>query len=338
MKVRFSSTKERQPDRENGLRVLYGPGKRLAYRLRWYLILALVASPLVFIFGRLLLDALRLEAPAQLAVPTTDVRALESGTIQQLAVQAGQRVEPGQLLVRLDNPEWRLRLNQLEPADLRADDTIGRAAEGVQASTITLQGQMVELFRGLNQQGGISSAELLQAEVELNRQRLALLELDRQLQQDRFQVRGRPIENLRDQRERRWIANRLGLLTQRSDVSGRVGEVLVNQGENVGPGTLLMRIERAEEPLLWIYLKPRFASEAQPGQIVEVKMPDGSWLEARVLQQPDLARRLPPGLRSSVANDGLALQVPARFVQPLPLQWRVDQLPLTARFPHGWLR
>jgi len=336
MKVRFSSSKERQPDLENGLRVLYGPGKRVAYRLRWYLILALVASPLVFVFGRILIDALRLEAPAQLSVPTTEVRAIDSGTIQELPVQAGQRVSTGELLVRLDNPEWRLRLTQLKPASLPDGDAIGRSAESVQQSTIGLQGQMVKLFKGLNRQGGISSAELLQSEVELNVQRLALLELERRLQQDRFQIQGKPIQNLRDQRERQWLASRLQLLTMRADTDGRVAEVLVNRGENVGPGTLLMRIERAEEPLLWIYLQPRYAGMAKPGEVVEVKMPDGSWLKAKILQQADLARRLPPGLRSNLDNQGLALQLPARFEQPLPLQWRVDQLPLTARFPHKW--
>ena len=48
-------------------------------------------------------------------------------------------------------------------------------------------------------------------------------------------------------------------------------------------GTLLMRIERTEEPLLWIYLQPKHAIYAQPGQRVDVRMPDGSWQEAAVL-------------------------------------------------------
>lgn len=338
MKVRFASSKERAPDQDNGLRVLYGPGKRAAYKLRWYLIVALVSSPLLFVAGRLLFEALRPEMPAQLSVPSTELRASVSGTISALPVKTGQKVASGQLLVQLDNPEWRLRLEQLQPGDLQRDDSLGRSAQAIAASTVNLQDQMVDLYKGLQRQGGLSSAELLQSEVELNAQKLALLELQRRLRQDDFPYRGEPIQNLRDAREREWINGRIKLLSLRSDSAGRVAEVLVNQGENVGPGTLLMRIEQAEEPLLWVYLQPRQAREARPGQLLEVEMPDGSWLEAAVIDQPDLARRLPAGLSSGLDANNLALQVPVRFLEPLPAVWRVDQLPLRVRFPLRWPR
>jgi multidrug resistance efflux pump len=344
MKVRFDSSRELRPDQDNGLKVLYGPSKRVAYRLRWYLILALVLSPLVYVFGRITLDLLRVEVPAQLQVPSTEIRALESGTVADVGVKVGERVEPGDLLLRLDNPDWRLRLDQLQPASVDNPNGLGNSATSLQNSTVRLQGQVVQLFKGLHREGATSSAELLRSEVDLNMQRLALLELERRLRLERFQVEGEPIQNLRDGRERDWLAARLDLLSIRADNPGRVSELLVNKGESVGPGTLLMRVERAEEPLLWIYLRPRDAELARPGGSVEVRMPDDSWLKARILQQADLARLLPRGLRSSVGGeglaslgaDGLALQLPARFEKALPLQWRVDQLPVKARFPRPW--
>jgi multidrug resistance efflux pump len=259
-------------------------------------------------------------------------------------VEVGGRVEPGDLLLRLDNPDWRLRLDQLQPASADNPNGLGNSATSLQNSTVRLQGQVVQLFKGLHREGATSSAELLRSEVDLNMQRLALLELERRLRQERFQVEGEPIQNLRDGRERDWLAARLDLLSIRADNPGRVSELLVNKGESVGPGTLLMRVERAEEPLLWIYLRPRDAELARPGGSVEVRMPDDSWLKARILQQADLARLLPRGLRSSVGGeglaslgaDGLALQLPARFEKALPLQWRVDQLPVKVRFPRPW--
>lgn len=42
MNVHFNSSKQREPDKDNGKRVIYGPSKRMGYQLRWYLILALV--------------------------------------------------------------------------------------------------------------------------------------------------------------------------------------------------------------------------------------------------------------------------------------------------------
>lgn len=52
MKIKFSSAKEQQPTQEQGLQVLYAPGKRLAFRVRWYLILLAVLSPLLWLIGR----------------------------------------------------------------------------------------------------------------------------------------------------------------------------------------------------------------------------------------------------------------------------------------------
>ena len=79
MKIRFSSPKEQQPTREQGLKVLYAPGKRLAFKLRWYLILLAVTSPLLWLVGRALLSVWLIEAPAQLLLPASELRAREPG-------------------------------------------------------------------------------------------------------------------------------------------------------------------------------------------------------------------------------------------------------------------
>ena len=113
-------------------------------------------------------------------------------------------------------------------------------------------------------------------------------------------------------------------------------EVLVSPGESVGPGSLLLRLERPDPPRLWIYLRPDQAGWAEPNRSVEVQMPDGQWRPAQVLAPADLARRLPAGLAAPLGSEGLTLQVPARFLEPLPVEWQVDQLPLRVRFPHGW--
>ena len=69
MKIRFDSRKELNPTQEQGLNVLYAPGKRTAFRVRWYLILFLVASPLIWLGGKLAYGMLMIDAPAQLRLP-----------------------------------------------------------------------------------------------------------------------------------------------------------------------------------------------------------------------------------------------------------------------------
>ena len=67
--------------------------------------------------------------------------------------------------------------------------------------------------------------------MQLNAQKLALLELQRRLRQDDMPYSGEPIQNLRDARERDWINGRLKQLSLRSEGPGRVAEVLVTRAK-----------------------------------------------------------------------------------------------------------
>jgi hypothetical protein len=97
-----------------------------------------------------------------------------------------------------------------------------------------------------------------------------------------------------------------------------------------------MRLERVEEPLLWIYLEPLNISYASVGQPLRVRMPNGEWLTAHVVQAVDSAGRTPTVLRGPFAASEMGLQVAAQFDQPLTQRWRIDQLPLSVRFPTDW--
>ena len=337
MKIQFSSKKESAPDKENGLQVLYGPSRRVAYKLRWYLILLLAASPLVWLIARIGTSAIWVEALAQLSFPITELRALETGIVKEIPVQIGERVTTGQLLIELDNPLWRQRINLLDPLDTNSIslNKLG-GAESLQQHSINLEEEHVKLYKRLHQQGAISKAELLKSEVELNAQRLALMELQRRSRLDSYDIGGNPSEMNRDRREQLWLRDRLNHLNFHASTVGNVAEVLVTPGENVGPGTLMMRIEEDKAPILWIYLQPKNAEFAQVGRKIEVLMPNGEWETAEVIKQADFARRLPAGLNRGFGVDGLSLQVPARFLKPIPRVWQVDRLPLKVRFPRSW--
>ena len=338
MKIRFNSDKERNPTQDGGLKVLYAPGKRGAFRLRWYLILLLISSPLLWVFGRLGVGYLRVEAPAQIEVPVVELRAREAGTVAELLVKAGDHVQPGQRLLSLDNPVWRLRIQQLQPGEVPVASSPSTEALQLQQRAIELARQRVNQVQALLAQGAATRGELLNAQAELNTQQQVLLDLQARLRAQRSQAEGDPLQLLREDRERQWLQSRLDGLQFTASEEGRVAEVLVSVGENVGPGTLLLRLERSAEPLLLIYLEPRFAGYAEPGHPLEVRMPDGSWRSARVLQAADSARRLPAGMQKPFTVSQMGLLVPAEFEQPLPPLWRVDQLPLKVRFPHDWSR
>lgn len=70
------------------MQVLYAPGKRLAFRLRWYLILFLILLPALWLAGRYGLELIRVEAPALVRLPSMEVRAMQPGQVKSIPVQA----------------------------------------------------------------------------------------------------------------------------------------------------------------------------------------------------------------------------------------------------------
>lgn len=332
MKIKFSSTKEQQPTQEQGLQVLYAPGKRLAFRLRWYLILLTVVSPLLWLLGRWMLALWLIEAPAQLHLPGGELRARDGAQVQQVLVQPGQRVLAGDVLVRLDNPEWRARRFLLESAK-SAPSGYDRSAlerEGALLQALLERARVrLEQTQRLYEAGAATRGELLAA----TDQRDARLRDIYQLEQRRQPIRDP------DQRQRElelaWLDSRLQGLELRAEEDGKVGEIMVAPGENVGPGMPLLRLERAGEAQVWIYLHPRHAANATVGQSLSLIFPDGSQRPAVVVQAVDNAAQVPTELRPPFSAPERSLRVLAR-VDDLPEAWRIDRLGLKARFPHAW--
>jgi multidrug resistance efflux pump len=340
MKVRFDSRKELSPTHEQGLSVLYAPGKRTAFRVRWYLILFLVASPLIWLGGKLAYGMLMIDAPAQLRLPILEVRARDAGRVEQLFVIAGDQVRTDQPLVNLDNPEWRARLSQLtamptHPAKPAANK-LGGSERQLLRARIGRSQEHIRVLEDLVVRGAVSPGEVLTAKSELDSFRADLLAFERREQLANQAPVSEEREVIQQNAEQQWLKTRLAALPVKAAQSGRVAEVLVNPGENVGAGTLLMRIERQEDPLLWIYLEPLNITYAAIGQPLRVRMPNGDWLNAHVVQAVDSAGRTPTVLRGPFAASEMGLQVAARFDQPLPARWRIDQLPLNVRFPTDW--
>lgn len=332
MKIRFSSAKEHQPTHEQGLQVLYAPGKRLAFRLRWYLILLAVASPLLWLAGRWLLALWLIEAPAQVHLSSVELRSRDVGQVQQVLVEPGQRVTAGELLVRLDNPEWRARRFLLQagaPQAVRDEVALARERALLRTSLDRAEAH-VQRVRGLLAAGAATRGELMEA----TNQRDARLRDLYQLEQ-----RSQPVVSA-DERQRElelaWLDSRLNELGVRAESDGKVGEIMAAPGENVGPGTPLLRLERDAEPQVWVYLHPSHAASAMPGKPLTLIFPDGSKRQAVVVQAVDDAAPVPAELRPPFSAPTRSLRVIARVHDGLPAQWRIDRLGLTARFPDPW--
>lgn len=331
MKIRFRSTKEQHPTQDHGMQVLYAPGKRLAFKLRWYLILFLILLPALWLAGRYGLALLRVEAPALVRLPTLEVRALQPGEVRALRVQVGDHVQAGAPLVDLDNPDWRLRLSLLQAGTANSGAStagLGAHNRAVLRSLVDRAAQKVNDTRRLLQQGAATRGELLEAQNALDSRESELLAFERSLTAGEGQR-----YDLQQQRESQWLKEQLARMDVHASEAGRVAEVIAAPGENVGPGTLLMRLEREGPAQLWVYLDPKDVEHSTPGSALDVRLPNGDWVGARVISTAESANPLPTDLRKPFSSPTRGLMVPARFTEPLDSEWRIDSLPVRVRFP-----
>ncbi len=338
MKIRFDSAKEHHPARDGGAKVLYAPGKRTAFRLRWYLILLLVASPILIFAGKLAWSIWIVEVPAQILFSITEVRSRDAAQVTRVLVEPGQKVERHQLLVELENPEWRLRLEQLRAVSAElANLPYTRSGSLNQVFTDQLERaeRRIAIVTRLLSQGAATRGELMAAADDRDGKLAQLLEL----QQREMQASANPsdvrADGMRDAEEN-WLQQKLSSLASRAQSAGEVVEILVNEGENVGPGTLLMRLRSSDAATIYAYIDLAYADYAQAGQALRLKLPDGRWLDAHIRSDPHMTETIPSDIRAAFSSQKRGLLVIVETDEAIPPRWLVNQLPLEARFSRGW--
>ena len=334
MKVRFSGQKEQDPTRDRGMKVLYAPGKRAAFRIRWYLILLLVASPFLWFVGKLFLELALTEAPARLHLPSTDVRSMLTGQVEELHVQPGTQVSTGASIVSLSSPSLSAQRRELV-ASLSQGPAV--VADNTQLNSLRRRVERartrIDELEKLLATGAATRGEVSAARDQLD---LRLSELAGVTQS----FRPSPAQQQNQRRERLQLAQirrQMELLSVTAPGSGTVIDIAVVEGETVGAGSRLMSIRLQTTPRIEVYLQPRLADLARAGQRLTLHFPDGTRMDARITGEPQETRRLPPDLRTPFSDHQMGLVVTAITDSSLPPRWHLDNVPLTARFPSRWL-
>lgn len=339
MKVRFNSSKEAHPTQENGLEVLYAPARRQAFKLRWYLILTLVALPFLVLAFKLAYGILIVEMPAQILFARGEVRSRDAAQVSRILVKPGETVTKGQLLLEMDNPEWRMRLEQLRAisAEMSGASSYGanRSLSDVLGAQLTRAEERLAMLRRLVAQGAATQGELLAAANERDQRQANLLTYEQQSKQSLQQIETSRAQTLQNAEEK-WLQERLDSLKARANEPATVSEILVQEGENVGPGTLLMYLRNASKASLYAYIDLQHASYAQTGQAVCLKLPDGQIINGHIAYDPEIAQGAPADIRAAFSAQRRDLLVTVIPDEPLPPRWLINQLPLKLRFSCHW--
>jgi membrane fusion protein (multidrug efflux system) len=210
-----------------------------------------------------------------------------SGTVVAIAADDTQFVETGRTLVKLDDADARLALDQAEAnlaktvRDVRslfATTAQLEATVEIRASDVTRAEDDVARRQRLAGSGAVSGEELQHARETLNSARAALAAARQQLAANRAHVDRTTLENHPDVREAaaRMREAYLGLARTSipAPVSGYVAKRTVQLGQRVAPGTPLMAIV----PLDRVWVDANF----KEGQLSDMRIGQPAKLSADV--------------------------------------------------------
>ncbi|HUM02331.1 MAG TPA: NHLP bacteriocin system secretion protein [Thermoanaerobaculia bacterium] len=240
-----------------------------------------------------------------------DVTAEAQGRIQELTVKAGDRIQAGQVIVRFDQPELRLKientkaqLEQIEGQSRNLKSRGGSLQSQYQAQARELR-EKIAVQEGLVKKGILTKSTLMRTKEQLANTEQMITQT--QMTQSGEELR---VDDLK--RQITEMEGRLGSTTElKSPYAGRILEVTAASGSLVAPGQRILTLEPLTGALETVlYIPAGEGKKVRPGMAVRiapstVKAEEYGFLLGKVKTVSDFPVT-PEGLRRVLRNDKLA--------------------------------
>lgn len=357
MKIRFDKPEAGDPLRDRGIKVSYAPAKRQLARWRWYLILLVVSSPLLYFVSKFAYSSVVVEAPGFISQEQISIGAPVQGHVDEIYVKPLQEVRAGDLLMRLTNQDLDLRAQQLR-AELGQLSTVKVESTSGPLPTKNLEdqlnitrrqkeelGERVAALEDLVGQGAATESELAALKTQYNQSMSKIAELYQSMavqnrtvhtgQQEQVQIRTR-ILALRT--ELANIDAQLASLQIRATKDGRIVDLPVIKGDQLAIGAKVASLApNGGELRIAAYIPPKHSDYAIPGKRATVVFPDGVRRSAEIIDVPEVTRQIPSVHTELFGNPQLGVMARMKFIDAGDdLTSATDGLPVKLRFENDW--
>jgi len=350
MKIQFNTRRQKDPTRDQGLKVPYAPAKRRLPQWRWYLILLVVSSPLLYFIYNLVSSQVIISAPGLITLEKIPINSASTGYVSKIHISVGETISKGKVLVDLGSPaldekERVLKAEldhpdpSLPPLGLRMENLLRNRVKLAKKNAAYQKKKLGEV-RFLFDQGAATIAEVNQAEAmydqarfTLNQSRSELTAQQEKIEKEKKQPEAKQasrrqqiqaeLETIRDQRKR---------LQQRAPFPGRILDIYIQENQTLSQGASILLMGRIDHPYIIAYLDPKYTKYAIGGNQCTVKLPNGKSFRAQVRKSPTLTRRLPSDLSSPLGDRELKILVKLDFLSPISSTESIDGLPVTVHF------
>mgnify|MGYP005993393113 CR=1 FL=1 len=342
MKIQFQSEKQKNAALNDGFKVVYAPAKRLAFKIRRNILLAIIVSQLVLFTWHMLDDQLLVTADGIMTTEPIYLDAPQSVFVEKINVKAGDVIDEKDVLVHLNSPVINKELNLLNRkyVEFKSHYENGNKAINLLyakkiATLKTAEKTQAKLnvkYQDYNERGVLPlSDQLLMEQSSLDakmQHQQAVIEHQRALDEHR---NGQTTTVLMDLELAiaRAQAKR-DMLNISSNKKAVVNEVFVKEGEFIGEDTPLLSISNLSEPVINVYLPPERMDYARIGQTATITLPNGDSYEGVVNTPTQMSQKMPDILSGPFDGNKPAIKV-TLDMHPVP-DVIFEGLPVEVRF------
>ncbi|HEG43837.1 MAG TPA: efflux RND transporter periplasmic adaptor subunit [Phycisphaerales bacterium] len=190
-----------------------------------------------------------------ITVPSADVTLsfIQPGRVAKISVKEGDKVTPGQLLMRLDDAAELARLSQIKA---QSQDTT--KIEGAEASLAQKENYLKKL-EWAQKRGSVTELEVADAQLEVTIAKLSL----------RIAI----FEHEQDKRSYQEAQIRVGNMSLKSPIDGTVEKIEVEVGESINGLVGTIRVVKTDPLWIDVPMPLTKAKNLKSGQTVTVNFP-----------------------------------------------------------------
>ncbi|MEZ5500470.1 MAG: HlyD family efflux transporter periplasmic adaptor subunit [Steroidobacteraceae bacterium] len=335
MKIAFHRAARTDPGEIGGLKVNYGAARRNLARWRWWAILAVVLSPVVYLVVGVIGTTLTRQAPGTVVLEQYEARAPLAGQVSELNANVGDAVIAGQVLARVAAPGAAAVSLRVDTGS-DAPSVEGKARELLEQE-LALRVRMLDYQRDRRRRiddllaaGAATAAERNEAQYAVDQAESAWLSARTALAE--FVGASRRAGVVAAQSGASGVADATVVATQ----PGRVLDAFATAGEFVAQGQTLFTVGSSDSAAIIAYVAPEYAAELAVGSRATIRFPDGATIDARIAEVPKLTRRMPPDLVDQFGVRPMTVVLRLEQLQALNDRQSIHGLPVKVRFHYGF--
>ena len=340
MKVGFEPKKEATV--EKGIKIPYPAERRKPPIWRWYAILLIFLSPVVYFAWTISKPMLLMEAPGFVRIGIYRVDAPRSGRVVALHVREGDEVAKGEKMLLLKDPDVDPTIEGLKKRLTILSEREKKVRQALDNDTKLLTLRMAKISRRIESlKKEVKSLAFLveegaATEPELDRVKSVLMRWQERfddLRHRKIALKSDPeLDKLRTEKIR--LLSQLRIWRSRSKsleivapTEGVVASLDVGEGFDVQKGAHLLDVLDQDRYFIQGYFSPSYFDDLVPGKRVVVRFEDGFMLNAVVERPPEVSARFPKDF-AVLKEIKRAVVVRLKPEKPIPQRYRVANMPV----------